>query len=102
MTVDHLLTHRAGIPDFFCSGVTPEDWCDWDRAVRLTAALPLEYPPGTQTAYHALSFGLLGELVHRVDGRPFAQFFAEEVAGPLALDTVSWGLQDRSVPYTLT
>ncbi|HZS13352.1 MAG TPA: serine hydrolase domain-containing protein [Candidatus Dormibacteraeota bacterium] len=102
ITVDHLLTHRAGIPDFFCTGVTVEDWYDWDRAVRLTAALPLEYAPGSQTAYHALSFGLLGELVRRVDGRPFARFFAEEVARPLGLDTVTWGLPDRSVPYTRT
>ena len=102
ITVDHLLTHRAGIADFLCTGVTPEDWCDWERAVRLTCALPLEYPPGTRTAYHPLSFGLLGELVRRVDGRPFARFFAEEVAAPLGLDTVTWGLPDSSVPNTMT
>ncbi len=102
VTVDHLLTHRAGISDFFCAGVTVEDWFDWERAVRLTCALPLENPPGTRTAYHPLSFGLLGELVPRVDGRAFARFFADEVAAPLGLDTITWGLPDSSVPNTHT
>jgi CubicO group peptidase (beta-lactamase class C family) len=37
--------------------------------------------------YHAGTYSLIGgELIRRVDGRPPAQFFREEVAGPAGLD----------------
>src|SRR5262249_39953250 len=37
--------------------------------------------------YHATTFGhLVGEVIRRVSGRPLADFFREEVAGPLGID----------------
>lgn len=102
ITVEQLLSHRAGFPDFFTNGVSFEDWCDWDRAIRLTLALPLEYAPGERIAYHPLSFGLLGELVSRVDGRPFERFVADEIAEPLGMDGFSWGRPDDGRPWTGT
>lgn len=100
VTVQHLLTHTAGFPDFAGSGVGVRDWYDWDAAVAATCALPLEYPPGSRAAYHPLSYGLLGELVPRLDGRRFEEFFAAEVAAPLAMTTFTWGLAQADVPHT--
>ncbi len=93
-TVHHLLTHQAGIPDSFCRGVTVADWYDWKNGVSRTCELPFEWYPGTTRAYHPLSYGLLGELVPRLDDRGFAEFFAAEVAGPLGMSTLTWGLPD--------
>lgn len=101
-TVEHLLTHRAGIPDFFGKAMDQTDWHDWDQGIKATIDLPLEYVPGTRTMYHGLSFGLLGELVPRLDGRSFRDFFAEEVAQPLGMDSFTWGLPADGAPWTGT
>jgi CubicO group peptidase (beta-lactamase class C family) len=46
------------------------------------------WEPGTGHGYHALTYAwLVGEVVRRVDGRSIGQFFREEVAEPLGLDT---------------
>ncbi|GAB3880542.1 serine hydrolase domain-containing protein [Kibdelosporangium lantanae] len=86
ITVQHLLNHQAGL-----AGVTepvpPGAFFDWDTMVGiLERAQPL-WQPGTRHGYHGLLFGfLVGEVVRRVSGKPLAEFFADEVAGPLGLD----------------
>ncbi|GAA0809041.1 serine hydrolase domain-containing protein [Spirilliplanes yamanashiensis] len=86
VTVRHVLSHTAGLPAF---GV-PRDhtaWADWDLLCADLAAAEPETPPGSAAAEHALTYGhLVGELVRRVDGRPFGRFVAEEIAGPWGLD----------------
>lgn len=87
VTIRQLLCHEAGIPQI--RGEIADVWAmaDWDAMVATVAALAPLWEPGTANGYHALTWGwLAGELVRRVDGRPPAQFLAEEVAGPLGLD----------------
>ena len=100
ITLEHLLSHRAGIADFLGERLPAEVWHDWDTAVRACCALPLEHAPGAEHRYHPLSYGLLGEVVQRADGRPFARFVAEEIAAPLGMDTLTWGLPDPALPHT--
>jgi CubicO group peptidase (beta-lactamase class C family) len=86
-----VLTHTAGVLTFprywevvgrDCAGLA-----DWGLMTRHLAASPPSWPPGTQTAYHALSIGyLVGEVIRRVDGRSPGKFFADEVARPLGLE----------------
>lgn len=86
VTVEHVLTHRAGLP-----------WVDDELTLAevlagrpLVEALERQVPvwePGTQHGYHAVTFGtLVGELVRRVTGRSLGTYFREEVAMPLGLD----------------
>ncbi len=59
----------------------------WDEMVHAIERQAPEWPPGTRGAYHSTTYGFLtGELVRRVDGRPFAQFFREEVTLPLGVE----------------
>jgi CubicO group peptidase (beta-lactamase class C family) len=45
------------------------------------------WPPGSAFAYHPVTFGtMLGEVVRRVTGQTLGEWFAEHVAGPLALE----------------
>ncbi len=84
--VRQVMSHTAGLP-----GVTPrlptEALFDWTA---MTGALAAEAPwwtPGSQSGYHALTFGyLVGELVRRTTGVSLGTFFRDEVAGPLAAD----------------
>ena len=86
ITTRQVLVHRAGVPGF-SRVITVEDTADWDRMVAILERAPLWYEPGTRTGYQHLTFGyILGELVHRVAGQPFAQFVADEITGPLNAD----------------
>ena len=52
-----------------------------------------EYAPGEVMAYHPRNFGwVIGELVRRIDGRPFSSFLQEEVTTPLGMNDAYVGL----------
>jgi CubicO group peptidase (beta-lactamase class C family) len=82
-TVRHVLTHTVGVPGM-PADTTPEDLCDWDKMCAAIADSEPWWEPGTQTAYHAYSFGyIVGEIVRRATGKPISQVLKEDVAGPL-------------------
>jgi CubicO group peptidase (beta-lactamase class C family) len=82
--VRHLLAHTAGLPDW--DGPI-EDLYDWPAATARLAAQAPRWEPGSTAGYHSLTQGfLVGEVVRRITGRSLGEFFAEEVAGPLAAD----------------
>jgi CubicO group peptidase (beta-lactamase class C family) len=86
VTVRMVLDHQAGIP-VLRSPLRPGGLYDWEYLTEALAAAEPFWTPGTRQGYHAVTFGhLVGELVRRVTGRPFAAFFREEVSGPLGLD----------------
>ncbi len=88
ITVSHLLTHSSGLVNFEAdSGFAVEDMCDWDKCVGLLERMAPLWAPGTAFAYHALTYGfLVGETIARAMGKPFAQVFADEIAGPLGIE----------------
>jgi len=87
VTIRQVLCHEAGIPQIRHEIADVWAMADWEAMVATVEALPPLWEPGTANGYHALTWGwLAGELVRRVDGRPPAQFLADEVAGPLGLD----------------
>ncbi|MFI5893426.1 serine hydrolase domain-containing protein [Actinoplanes sp. NPDC051513] len=95
-SVRDLLSHLAALPAF-PQPRPVEAWSDWDLLCADLAAATPEWEPGTVAAEHALTYGhLLGELVRRVDGRPPAQFVAEEIATPLDLD-LAFALDDERI-----
>lgn len=93
LTVNDLLEHRSGVlaPD---SVLSVEQVSDWNTVTAALADATPVWEPGTTYGYHAQSFGwLVGELVHRVDGRGFAEFLATEVAEPSGAE-ILLGLPD--------
>ncbi len=97
-TVGDALTHCAGVPQL-PAGTTPEALCDWEHMSAAIADLRPLFEPGTQTAYHAWTFGwIVGEVLRRVDGRPIAQFVQEEVCTPLGIQDLSLGIPDKVEP----
>jgi CubicO group peptidase (beta-lactamase class C family) len=84
--VRHLLSHRAGL-----SGLrephSVAQLYDWELTVKRLAAMEPWWEPGTQSGYHALTFGhLVGEVVRRLSGLLPGAFLEREVTGPLGLD----------------
>jgi CubicO group peptidase (beta-lactamase class C family) len=92
-TIRHALAHQVGIPDDpQAFSLDPEDW---DGICAEIAAMEPQWQPGARSSYHGMTFGwILGETVHRVAKRPFAQFLQEEVCHPLGLESLYMGTPD--------
>lgn len=99
ITVRQLLCHEAGLYHIRDMIDDAEQMLDWNFMVgAIERAKPI-HTPGATNGYHALTFGwLIGELVQRVTGKPFAQVLQEKLAGPLELDGLFVGLPDNQVP----
>jgi CubicO group peptidase (beta-lactamase class C family) len=84
ITLRHLLTHTAGIR--LLKVGWPED--SWETIITRIAAMRPEprWVPGRKAGYHeASSWFLLGEVVRRLDGRPFGRYAREEIFEPLGM-----------------
>ena len=86
MTVRVALSHQAGLP-----GVEPQltldQLLDHDYTAGRVAAQVPHWLPGKAHGYHGLIIGtLMDELVRRIDGRPLARFFREEIGDPRGID----------------
>ena len=67
--------------------ITAEETFDLKLATAKLAAQAPWWTPGEHSGYHLANQGhLVGELVHRVSGKPLQQFVADELAGPLGAD----------------
>ncbi len=85
VTLRHVLTHTGGFR--FADG----RWAmakPWEDIIARICAAELEegWVPGQKAGYHPSSgWFILGEIVRRVDGRPFERYVREEVFEPLGM-----------------
>lgn len=86
VTVRHLLTHSAGIPNF-------TNFPDYSATKTLPAThdsliarfrdKPLEFAPGEKFAYSNSGYVLLSAIVEKLSGQSYAAFVAENLFKPL-------------------
>jgi CubicO group peptidase (beta-lactamase class C family) len=86
VTVRHLLSHTGGFTDY------PKDFDfhkDYTEAelLRIVAAIPLAFPPGTKWKYSNLGYLTLGILIHRVTGKFYGDVLQERIFHPLGMET---------------
>jgi CubicO group peptidase (beta-lactamase class C family) len=103
VTVEHVMTHSAGLHRIRSVIDDASRMLDWDYMVDALAAAAPAYEPGTNTGYHALTYGwLAGEIVRRVSGRPLDEFVRDEIATPLQLDGMYLGCPPEARPRVAT
>jgi CubicO group peptidase (beta-lactamase class C family) len=99
VTLRDVLLHTAGVPGL-PPDTTVDDLCDWERMCRLLAEATPWWEPGTQTGYHAQTFGfLLGETLRRATGRNLSTLLRDELTRPLGVaDEVHFAVPERLLP----
>ncbi|GAB2637529.1 serine hydrolase domain-containing protein [Prescottella soli] len=83
VTLEHLLTHQAGLPAFDGPVSVAQAADPVEMARRLARQAP-EWEPGTAFGYHALTFGwLIAEAVRRHAGTTVGRFVRDEFGSDL-------------------
>ena len=99
--VRHIMSHTAGLPGWD-HPVEIDDVYNWDVGCAKLAAQAPWWPVGEASGYHLISYNhLVGELVHRVSGKRFEQFFKDEISDPFGIDYhfgISPDVVDRFTP----
>ncbi|WP_425553030.1 serine hydrolase domain-containing protein [Gordonia caeni] len=102
-TIDHVLTHRAGVP--IPTGPRPDLRRSEDSAYtrEMLAGLRPVYPPGTLHMYHALTWGpLVREIVAAATGRSIRDILADEIGDPLGFAWTNFGVRPDDVDRVAT
>jgi len=107
ITIHQLLTHTSGIPNYTNdpqftklsrTGATPREM------VSLVAEKPLDFKPGSDWAYSNTGYILLGMIIEKVSGQPYAEFLRSNIFEPLDMknsgyDRASDILKERASGY---
>ena len=87
MTIFHLLTHTAGIPEYAVPGgdgrigpQTPE------QLIARFRDRPLDYAPGARWQYSNSNYAVLGYLIERISGLSYGEFVRQHIFVPLGMN----------------
>lgn len=80
----HLLTHTAGVADV-APDVIRRRRPSAAEMTRMVIEAPLRFEPGTRWEYCSASFYLLGAIIERVTGLPYARYLDERLIEPLGM-----------------
>ncbi len=102
ITIHHLLTHTAGIPNYTNvpkffetlarNPYTPEVF------TKEFANLPLDFEPGSKFSYSNSGYFLLGVIIEKVTGKPYADVLKENIFTPLKLQGTGYDLFSPILP----
>jgi CubicO group peptidase (beta-lactamase class C family) len=100
ITLNHLLTHTSGVPNF----VTRAGY--WERVASLEhdqaqlralfESLPLDFAPGERYSYSNSAYCLLGMVIERLSGMPYRAFVRQRIFSPLSMESSGY-LDDVAV-----
>jgi CubicO group peptidase (beta-lactamase class C family) len=101
VTIFHLLTHTSGIANFTdfpnyahfeLLPATPQD------LVAQFRDKPLEFEPGERWSYSNSGYVLLGCLIEKLGGRPYADFIKQNIFDPLGMQDSGYESNTAIVP----
>jgi CubicO group peptidase (beta-lactamase class C family) len=100
VTLRHLLTHTAGVPDFFGNpyfAAAKDRFRSTADFLSLFRDEPLAFAPGEQWRYSNSGYILLGVVIERVSGRSYAGYVREHVHAPAGMADTDLYEADRPV-----
>lgn len=103
ITVEHLLTHTSGIASYTSR---PDYPLTMGRDVTVAQMIdsfknaPLDFEPGSAYRYNNSGYFLLGAIIEKVSGMPYAKFLEQRIFVPLGMkDTAYEGFERSSTAH---
>jgi len=99
-TLRQLLTHTAGIRDYWPQDYVPQEMLRPTTTTGIIdewAKRPTDFAPGTDWQYSNTGFVLAGAIVEKVSGEPMLQFLQRLVFSPLRMSRVT---EDDTAPLS--
>src|ERR1051325_3544823 len=87
LTIRHLLTHSEGFPEDNPWGDRQLAQTDETMRAWLKAGIPFSTSPGTAFEYSNYGFAILGQVVAKVSGRPYADYVRDNILKPLGMNS---------------
>lgn len=105
VTLEQLLTHTSGIPDY-------TNFADFPDVIGTPVSLPdliarfaekpLDFPPGARWSYSNSGYVLLGAVIERVSGGSYAAFLQDSIFGPLGVQDSGYDANSPALPAHAT
>lgn len=97
-TIRHLLTHISGLvedpPGFEPFKARPDA-----DVIRLAYSTKLLFVPGEKFSYSNLGYVALGEIIHKVSGKPWSAFLTERIFAPAKMTATRTTTTTDIVPH---
>jgi CubicO group peptidase (beta-lactamase class C family) len=97
ITVRHLLTHTAGLPDYEDEVDTHRDYSEHELT-ELVGLLPRASAPGEKFEYSNSGYLLLGVVIRTLSGKLHGDFIRENIFEPLGMTTARLLTDAETVP----
>ena len=101
ITLEQLLTHRSGIPDYYS---LPEYAAKKFQPVSLPELIawvktkPLDFIPGTDTRYSNTGYAFLAYVIEQLSGKSYERFLREEILAPTGMHDTGTARDDLLIP----
>ncbi len=103
VTITQLLTHVSGIPDILRVfnpfthglGALGTEAVAWEKV----KAMPMDFRTGEQFSYNQTNYVLLGQVIDKLGGKPFAQVFSEQQFHPAGMSRTLFGDSRDVIPH---
>jgi CubicO group peptidase (beta-lactamase class C family) len=109
VTIHQLLTHTAGIPNYTADLgllMRKHETFTVEQLLATFADKPLEFTPGSAFKYSNSGYAVLGAIIERASGKPYAQYVREALFEPAKLTRTvvgdAIGDPDRAEGYTIS
>lgn len=103
ITIRHVLTHTSGIPNY----TSFPKWMETKAVMPVTPAellaeyktKPLDFAPGEKYSYSNSGYHLLGLIIEKTSGKPYADFLTENIFVPLGLKNTGYDLTKNIIKH---
>lgn len=103
VTIRQLLNHTSGIPEYtmqpgFFAKMLPLNVSDAE-VLQLVSGKPFDFEPGAGWRYSNTNYYLLGMIIAKASGQPYAAFMQDEFFTPLGLAHTRYGSESEIIPH---
>ena len=101
ITVEQLLAHTSGVPnakDISSLRAVGRGWLSADQVMATFKDQPLDFTPGTAWAYSNSGYQLLGYIIEKVTGMPYAEYMDKNILEFAGMNHSFYGNDMKLVP----